>query len=82
MDSESVYQNCKELESEFLTSLVAHAPSPEEAMAAMGMDVGGFARFDSPSPLDPYNVNLTRGGSPSIDGHSASLTPFVHDITT
>ena len=35
MDSESVYQNYKELESEFLTSLVAHAPSPEEAMVAM-----------------------------------------------
>ncbi|XP_035823492.1 uncharacterized protein [Zea mays] len=57
MDSESVYQNCKELESEFLTSLVAHAPSPEEAMVAMGAaaDAGGFARFDPPSPLDPYD---------------------------
>jgi hypothetical protein len=36
--------------------------------------------MDSESPLDPYDVNLTRGGPPSIDGHSASLTPFVHDV--
>jgi hypothetical protein len=36
--------------------------------------------FDSPSPLDPYDVNLTKGEPPSIDGHSASLTPFVHVV--
>jgi hypothetical protein len=33
--------------------------------------------IDSDAPL---NVNLTRGRPPSIDGHSASLTPFVHDV--
>jgi hypothetical protein len=35
--------------------------------------------IDSDAPLD---VNLTRGGPPSIDGHSASLTSFVHDVAS
>jgi hypothetical protein len=33
--------------------------------------------IDSDASLD---VNLTIGGPPSIDGHSTSLTPFVHDV--